>query len=55
MNSLINSINHAEIIYILIFNKKKYAFDLPTMDVTFPSLNRGNRLTLSKHYLDLND
>ena len=42
MNSLINSIDHAEIIYILlIFNLKKYVFDFPTMDVTFPSLYRG--------------
>ena len=38
MNSPINNINHAEIIYIMIFNKKKDAFDLPTMDVTFPVL-----------------
>ena len=48
MNSLINSINHDEIIYIMTFNKKNiFAFDLPMMDVT--------AVTLSKHYLDRND
>ena len=48
MNSLINSINHAGIIYTLIFNLKN-AFDLPR-DVC-PCI----AITLSKHYVDLNE